>query len=38
MLKILFECRFGVNKSIKLTHFNDKHPELKNIIIMLNKK
>ena len=33
MLKILFECRFGVNKSIELTHFNDKRPELKNIII-----
>jgi hypothetical protein len=33
MLKILFECRFGVNKSIELTHFNDKRPEFKNIII-----
>ena len=33
MQKILFECRLGINKSIELTHFNDKRPELKNIII-----
>ena len=33
MLKILFECRLGIKKSIELTHFNDKRPELKNIII-----
>jgi len=33
MLIILNECRLSVEKSIKLTHFNDNRPELKNIII-----
>ena len=28
MMKILFDCRLGITKSVELTHFNDKRPSL----------
>ena len=33
MLKIVNKCRYSVEESIKLVHFNDNRPEYKNILI-----
>ncbi len=33
MLKIVNKCRYSVEESIKLVHFNDNRPEYKNVLI-----